>query len=121
MEGKPARKAITTPALDLFCIGGGLILVIAFVTLYQVPLDAPITGVPISLAFMGGLHIVLNYPHFMASYRMLYQRPELITRHRWASTYVPLALLGYVVFIFFYARASGTPEPNWARSDDGVV
>ncbi len=116
-----ARKAITTPALDLFCIGGGLVIAVAFVMLFRVKLDVPDTGLPISLMLVGVLHLLFNYPHFMASYRMLYQRPELIARHRWASTYVPLLLLGYIAFIFYYARATGTPEPVWAPSGKGVV
>jgi hypothetical protein len=42
------------------------------------------------------LTIAINMPHFIASYRLLYQRREMIERYRWAAIYVPCGLLAYV-------------------------
>jgi hypothetical protein len=42
------------------------------------------------------LAILLNSPHFMASYRVLYASREGVLRHRWATIGVPLVLLGVI-------------------------
>jgi hypothetical protein len=43
-------------------------------------------------------------PHFMASYRIIYRSREMILRHRWASIYVPLILLGYSALAIWEAQ-----------------
>ena len=36
---------------------------------------------------------VINMPHFMASYRLVYRDRQTILQHRWASIYMPIILL----------------------------
>jgi hypothetical protein len=54
-------------------------------------------------ALLAGL---INMPHFMASYRIVYRDRETILRHRWASIYVPAILVGYIVLALLVARTS---------------
>jgi hypothetical protein len=76
------------PAIDLLCVGGLSLLVLA-------PLLASGRD---DLAFitLGAVFwplTLLNYAHFMASYRIVYRNREMILRHKWASMGVPLILL----------------------------
>src|SRR6185436_15071678 len=49
---------------------------------------------------------MINMPHFMASYRMIYRSREMILRHKWASIYVPAILLLYSVAAVWEAQYS---------------
>ena len=52
------------------------------------------------------LATVINMPHFMASYRLVYRSREMILRHRWASIYVPTILLLYSIAALWEAQYS---------------
>lgn len=102
---KPApAPAILSPAVDLLCVGGLSILVI-------VPLLAS------GRADLGFLDIgvliwavaLVNYSHFMASYRIIYRSREMILRHKWASMGIPLILLAYSAAALWQA-GSGRPQ-----------
>lgn len=87
--------SITTPLLDLFTTGGlsifamGALLAWAFVS-------------GDSLAFVDGdwlvFLILVNSPHFMASYRLLYVSRQEILENRWSAIYVPLMLLAILAW-----------------------
>ncbi|HUG28428.1 MAG TPA: hypothetical protein VMK53_09040 [Gemmatimonadales bacterium] len=80
--------SIFSPLVDLLCVGG-LSLVIL------VPLLA--SGMTelwfITLGAIFWPITLLNYAHFMASYRIVYRSREMILKHKWASMGVPLILL----------------------------
>ena len=46
-----------------------------------------------NLLLMFWLTVLLNNPHFMASYRLLYRSREQVLQYRWSSMYIPLLLL----------------------------
>ena len=52
------------------------------------------------------LATLINMPHFMASYRLVYRSRESILRHKWASIYVPAILLVYIVIALWEAQYS---------------
>jgi hypothetical protein len=83
--------AITTRTLDLVLTGGLSALAMGLLLAWAVAFDG-------SLEFVNGdwiaLLILVNAPHFMASYRLLYVSREQIVENRWSAIYVPLALLG---------------------------
>ncbi len=58
------------------------------------------------------LSFIVNYPHFMASYQLLYwdQKNNIFKQKRylWAGVIVPLLLLAFIVFSFFYSDKIGT-------------
>jgi hypothetical protein len=49
---------------------------------------------------------VINMPHFMASYRLVYRSRESILRHKWASIYVPAILAAYILVAVWEAQSS---------------
>ena len=100
-EATPARPAsILHPVVDFLCAGGLSILVI-------VPL---LLSGREDLGFLaiGGLvwaQYLLNYSHFMASYRLIYRDRETMLAHRWAAFGIPLLLIGYAILAFSRAQA----------------
>lgn len=62
------------------------------------------------------LTILINHPHFIASYRLLYRSREQTRTYRWASVGVPivLAMLSIVVLL------SGATESSLMNGDDSA-
>ena len=52
-----------------------------------------------NLLLMLWLTVLLNNPHFMSSYRLLYRSREQVMRYRWPSIYMPLLLLAAAGFV----------------------
>lgn len=92
-----------SPAIDLLCVGGLSLLV--FVPLL---LSGRKDLVLIGAGAQAWLATLINMPHFMASYRLVYRSRESILRHKWASIYVPALLLLFVIAALWQAQTS-----NW--------
>ncbi|MCP4817289.1 MAG: hypothetical protein GY888_32640, partial [Planctomycetaceae bacterium] len=52
-----------------------------------------------NLLLMLWLTVLLNNPHFMSSYRLLYRSREQVMRYRWSSIYMPVLLLAASGFV----------------------
>jgi hypothetical protein len=93
-----------SPVIDLLCVGGLSLLV--FVPLL---LSGRTDLLLIGAGAQAWIATLVNMPHFMASYRIVYRSKQMILQHRWASLYVPLGLAGYVLFAIW--ASSRTPVP----------
>jgi hypothetical protein len=100
---KAPRAAILSPVIDLLLVGG-LSLIVFIPLLLSGRSDLVIIGAG-AQAFLG---TVINMPHFMASYRLVYRSRETILRHKWASIYVPAILFAYIVLAVWEAQRSPT-------------
>lgn len=101
-DTSPARRpSMLSPALDLLCVGGLSILVLGPMLL---------TGrrdlLLIGAGAQAWIATLINMPHFMASYRMVYRDREMILKHKWASIYVPLIMLLYAIVALWQAQVS---------------
>ncbi len=89
----PAR-AMFSPLVDVLCVGGLSIVVCgALLLLGRVPFDQ---SVPALLPYV--LTAGITWPHFLASYRLLYATRESILTYRTASLYFPAGLAAYGAF-----------------------
>jgi len=97
-----APKAVSSPLLDVLCCGGlSIIALVAFDIWYENGLKEQIGGLAIpSLPLVVTLSILLNFPHFIASYLVLYSDRTQIREHRWASIYVPSILVGLLAVAY---------------------
>ena len=92
VAASPPRAAIISPLVDLLCVGGlSILLIVPLLLSGQEQLGFATVGV---LIWMQSL---INYSHFMASYRIIYRDREMIRRHQWAALWVPLIMLVFVV------------------------
>jgi hypothetical protein len=96
----PARAgSIFHPLVDFLCAGGLSILVI-------VPLL--LSGREdlgfLSVGLIVWAQYLLNYSHFMASYRLIYRDRETMFAHKWAAFGIPALLIGYSIIAFGLAQ-----------------
>jgi hypothetical protein len=98
---KPPSASILSPIVDFLSVGG-LSLIVFLPLLLSGRSDLVIVGAG-AQAWLSGL---INMPHFMASYRLVYRNRETILRHRWASIYVPAILLAYIVVAIWVAQST---------------
>jgi hypothetical protein len=99
-----APRALTTRFLDFWLLGGASIVV----WLVMISLDGMRTNWAVGRQFENlavttlSLSLIVNYPHFLISYKLAYTRGHaFITRHWWQLIAVPLGLIG--VFAVAYA------------------
>jgi hypothetical protein len=83
-----APPSIVSPFVDAMAIGGFSILVL--VPLLALGRTDVLLLNPGVQAWVGAL---VNMPHFLASYRMVYRTRDSIRAHPWAAIYVPTLLL----------------------------
>jgi len=99
--GEARRASVISPVIDLLCVGG-LSLLFFVPLLLSGRRDLVLVGVGVQ----AWLATVINMPHFMASYRLVYRSRESILRHKWASIYVPAILLVYIIVALWQAQQS---------------
>ena len=88
-----APRAIIAPWLDALTTGGLALVGLAILLLLVV---GPVAARARPALFVLG--IALNWPHFIASYRVLYASRDSVLRYRMASIYFPAALAIYTTF-----------------------
>jgi hypothetical protein len=93
------RPALISPLVDALCVGGLSLLVL-------VPLlvSGRTDLILVSAGVQAWMTALVNMPHFLASYRMVYRTRESARAHPWAAVYVPLLLFGCCVFSVVAAR-----------------
>lgn len=97
-------SSIVSPWVDFICVGGLSIVVMLFLLAYIMPSYSwEKSEASVSLGSVILLQALINWPHFMASYRLLYSPKENIRRYPAASIWVPCAL----VVIIFIAVITG--------------
>ena len=87
------RPAIISPLVDALSVGG-----LSLLLLLPLLLSGRSDLVIVSLGMQAWIAALVNMPHFMASYRLIYRGRDTINAHRWAAIYVPLILIGYIAF-----------------------
>jgi hypothetical protein len=97
VAAQPApAAAIISPFVDALCTGG-LSLLVLVPLLVAGRTDMLLVSVG-AQAWIGAL---INMPHFLASYRMVYRARASIRQHPWAAIYVPaLLLVGCIVAVY---------------------
>ena len=99
-----ASAAIISPFVDALCTGG-LSLLVLVPLLVAGRTDMLLVSVG-AQAWIGAL---INMPHFLASYRMVYRTRESIKQHPWAAIYVPTVLLISCIAAVYASRRTDVP------------
>jgi len=103
--------SIVSPWVDTICVGGGsLALLLCFFLINDPALvSADVRTHPWLEPVKLWLATLVNMPHFLASYRMVYRSRETILKHPWAAIYVPLILAVYSGWAVWLAQH----DPTW--------
>lgn len=95
-----APRALSVPLVDGLAAGGAGLA--AFVALSRFD---PAAAAPWMLGWFLPLSMALNWPHFLASYHILYTTPGAVRRHPYAAVVVPAALAAYAAAaVILYGR-----------------
>jgi hypothetical protein len=98
---------MAAPWIDALCVGGLSLAVVGSLLLFgRPPLDDHLPALAAYVLTAG-----ITWPHFLASYRLLYATRESIRTYRRAAVYFPLALGAYAVF----AVAWSPTDPLYVR------
>ena len=92
-KSSQAPASIINPWVDTLCVGGGSILLLAPLLLFKAG-----NLVPLPIEVLAAATVLLNMPHFLASYRIIYRSRSIILQYRWATIFVPALLIAYAVF-----------------------
>lgn len=96
--------SIVSPFVDALCTGGlSLLVLVPLLVLGRTDLLLLSVGVQ---AWVGAL---VNMPHFLASYRMVYRTRASIREHPWAAIYVPTILVIFCVGAVYASRSTDAP------------
>ena len=94
-------RSIISPVVDFLCVGG-LSLVVMVPLLLSGRTDLVLIGV----GAQAWIATLINMPHFMASYRLVYGSRASVLKHRWAALYLPALMLVYVAIAIWQAQES---------------
>jgi len=97
-----APAAIITPIVDTICSGGLSVVVILCLLLYGVAYPDGRT-VTFSFDLFLVTNLVINWPHFMASYWLLYSNRQNLRKHPLVAVVLPLVLFGFIAYSFLVA------------------
>ncbi|HEY9384361.1 MAG TPA: hypothetical protein VIP80_12705 [Gemmatimonadales bacterium] len=98
------HAAIVSPLVDALCAGGLSLLVL-------LPLLLSGRGdlLLVSVGVQAWLTALVNMPHFLASYRMVYRSRASVRSHPWAAVYVPIVLLLCCILAVLASRTTDVP------------
>ncbi|MBM4378013.1 MAG: hypothetical protein FJ086_01710 [Deltaproteobacteria bacterium] len=105
------KPAITRPELDVWLAGG-----LSLVAMAVLGVLAVTTAPDLVNAKFLWLNAVINGPHFLVSYRLLYASRENARRYPWASLWVPLLLLAWGAV----ALGLSAVNPDWSWGLDAL-
>ncbi|QDG50804.1 hypothetical protein FIV42_08690 [Persicimonas caeni] len=97
-------KAIFHPWVDALAIGGLSIGFITFLLLVEPNWNSSQVAEQFVI-----LSALLNWPHFMATYFLLYGSKETVERYPWSTKWMPLLLGAYCLATIFIAPYSEMP------------
>lgn len=83
--------SIISPFVDFLCVGGLSMMLFIPLLLSNAELGF------VTISAVVWLQIIINYAHFMVSYRIVYRDRETIMKHQWATIRVPLIMLACLV------------------------
>lgn len=103
---KPAAPAaITTPIVDAICSGGFSVFVIICLLFYGVAYPNGRT-VTFSFDLFLVTNLLINWPHFMASYWLLYSNRQNLRKHPLVALVLPFVVFGFIAYAVFAALIS---------------
>lgn len=113
---KPKARALISRVTDFWVLGGLSIAVWALLRFAEAfkgmnfTVDHHFSNIP---ALFGALSLVVNYPHFMISYKFAYQRgPSFVKKHPGPLLIIPALLIGLLVLA--YAQIALPIDPSRA-------
>lgn len=115
-ESAGVGNALISPKVDVIC-GGGLSLAVAIVVMiYGAMSTDSMNAMLIGVNAYLFTDLLINGPHFMASYRVLYARRENLRQHPVVTIVAPILAVGLLVYVAVWS-ASAYPNGGGEIAD----
>lgn len=96
------EQAVITPPVDAVC-GGGLSLAVAvMVIIYGWITEAGMQQMLLAIQLYLLTDLLLNGPHFMASYRLLYSNPKNFRNHPMVTIGFPILAVAFLAYVTYW-------------------
>ena len=118
-----AARALTTRFVDFWLVGGASLVVWLVMISFQGfrtnwAVDQHFVNLTATAA---SLALLVNYPHFLLSYKLAYSRgPAFIVRHWWQLLAVPLGLIALFAAAYAYYDVPVQQLPLVARATEAI-
>ncbi len=112
------RRALTSRALDFWLLGGASIAVWLAMMVSEAFRSRPAVdqGLGRAAVLALSLSLVVNYPHFLFSYKLAYTRGRaFVMAHWWQLVAVPLGLAGLLILAYAFYQVPVANLP-WATA-----
>ncbi len=102
----PATKSIINPTVDAICVGGLSVVISAAVIGYAWITQAGANKLLLAVQLYLFTDLLINWPHFMASYRLLYGSRQNFTKHPLVTIGLPILAVLFLGYVFLKCRSS---------------
>jgi hypothetical protein len=106
--------AIISPIVDITCGGALSLIAIGGFLIYALQMPAE-WGRQIDVGEIMLTNILINWPHFLASYRILYRTRANVRKHPWVAIALPAVLSGFVIYGLLTAGQNPPELPGLAN------
>lgn len=113
-----ANSSVISPVVDGLCCGGASLAFVLGVIFYGIGMPAD-WGQEISGGEIIWANILINWPHFMSSYRILYRSRQEVREHAWVALALPTALV--LLFVAGIATAGYNPPDQPGLANQALV
>ena len=106
--GGAPTKAIITPTIDAICSGGLSFAVAVVVITYSIVSQAGIDKALLAVQVYMLTDLLINGPHFMASYRLLFSNPRNYVNHPLVTILMPVLAVGFLGYVVYWCYKDPT-------------
>ncbi len=105
-------EAIVSPWVDFWCVGGLSVLLMIGITAYILSQQLTVGYIEgdINVIDLFLFQLLLNWPHFVISYKILYSKKDNFKKYPMATTYVPVVLLSICLLSFLFVDENNLPS-----------
>jgi hypothetical protein len=98
-------KAVITPPVDAVCGGGLSLAVAALVIAYGWITEAGMQQMLLAIQLYLLTDLLINGPHFVASYRLLYSNPKNFRNHPLVTIGFPILAVAFLAYVTYLLQA----------------
>ncbi|MDG1898142.1 MAG: hypothetical protein P8J37_24835 [Fuerstiella sp.] len=115
----PSRvAALITPFVDVTCGGALSLIAICGFLIYAMGMPT-VWGQQIDVGEIMVTNILINWPHFLASYRILYRTRTNVRKHLWVAVVLPAFLVG--IFLYGISTAGHNPRAMSGLANQSMI
>lgn len=113
MVHSASTKSIISPAIDVACTGGISLVVAVCVILFAWTTQAGVERALVAVEAYLLTDLLINWPHFMASYRILYAKKANLTNHPTVTVLFPIFAIAFLLYVLLSSGSQAGQANAW--------